>query len=44
MKKIICYFFGHKWIPYKGDFMDPYCIRCGKHPTFIQIIRDAFRK
>ena len=37
MKKIICWLFGHQWRPYKGDFMEPYCIRCGLHPTFIEI-------
>lgn len=43
MKKIICWLFGHRWKPYNGDFFDPYCDRCGKHPTFAQMLRDAFK-
>jgi hypothetical protein len=43
-KRMTCRLFGHRWIPYKGDFMDPYCVRCEKHPTFAQILRDALKR
>lgn len=44
MKKIICWLFDHRWEPYEGDFMDPYCVRCGKRPGLLQILRDAFKR
>jgi hypothetical protein len=45
VKRFVCWLIGHKpWKPYNGDFLDPYCERCGKHPTFAQILRDAGRE
>jgi hypothetical protein len=43
MKKLLCRLFGHKWQPYNGDFWDPYCVRCGKHHSIVEIFRDAFK-